>query len=1206
MDEQGHVIGIDLGTTNSAAAVVEGGEPKIIPNAEGQTTTPSIVSFMDNGQLLVGESARRQAATHPQRTVGSAKRLIGRPYQEACEEENLYPFELRESEDGRTLIHIEDRDYKPEEISSMVLKKLKDAAEQYLGEEITQAVVTVPAYFDDMQRQATLEAAQLAGLNVMRLINEPTAAAMAYGLGQEDHQLVAVYDFGGGTFDFSLLELDSNTFEVLVSIGDSRLGGDDFDALLVDHLAERFLQDTGLDLRSDPMALRRLKDAAENAKRELSTTHETVVNLPFVTYQDGQPMHLESVISREEFEELIEPLVQESLQCCNRGLRQAKVRKGEIKKVLLVGGTTRIPLVQDYVDDFFGLQPFKGLNPDEIVACGAATQGAIMNGSLEEVVLLDVTPHTLGIETKGNHKSTIVEKNSTIPLKVCKTFTTTEDNQEFVNIHALQGDSEQAAECRSVGKFTLSGIAPAAAGIPRVRVTFFINADGVVEISAQDVQSGAEHSLTINHAYLSNSEHQARHVGHSRRRRRRRASTTGTDGSKKRETAASTSASGSRVRATHASDSSGSGLGQDVGHHADTDGRRNRIQLASTFAEVNDESSDTPPRKSARDHEPPASPVETAAPAEAHAQDTQIAKSQNAETAERIKADTEKGHGNARHNRPPAPVTLPKDLPEPLREIWVREAAADDDDAFKQACRQQQQAIIDYAQAHRDNAEVGHRAGELLIHAHAPQEARDVMNQLLERSSGNGRTLRDLYDLLCTNFPNFIAARRDRAQLALTEDDYVTAIKDMEMVAQHAESEESLQDELIEMYQKALQKQPTATMQFKLVKLHLKRRNLDPAIEMLHPLTENPDYRERATRLLGLCFWQKGMRYLAWQKLKQLPLDQELKKTLYRLALDMERNDELLHAQEAFERICSFDPDYEDLSERLRKLDYRLALQRDERYGEGGAGSANAAPEQSPDLFGNRFEPIEEINRGSMGIVYKAHDRILEEVVAIKVLNDFLCSDPAAVDRFKLEARSARRLTHPNIVRIHDLFEIGRKKIISMEYIKGEDLKTLMAERTPFDEDMVMTYLFQICEGLAYAHRLNVIHRDIKPANIMITNGRHVKITDFGIAKLLTETKNKTGTMVMGTPLYMAPEQIEGGQLDNRCDIYSLGIMLYEMVTGSPPFHDGNIEYQHIHSQVPEIQANLSDRLKRVILRCLEKKAEDRFATVEEILANLV
>ncbi|MEN6626273.1 MAG: Hsp70 family protein [Candidatus Sumerlaeia bacterium] len=1186
MDASEHVIGIDLGTTNSVVAVIEGSEPKVIPNQEGHPRTPSVVAIGDDCQYTVGEIALRQAATQPHRIISSIKRLIGRLRQEINDEEEIFPYALSAHEDGRVMVRVGERDYLPEQIAALVLKKLKEAAEDELGGEVSRVVITVPAYFDDNQRQATMEAARLAGLDVLRLINEPTAAAMAYGLGHEGHETVAVYDFGGGTFDFSVLDIENNTFEVLVSTGNSRLGGDDLDTVLLDYVADRFLDAHGLDLRGESVTLRRLKDACERAKCELSTAHETLISLPFIAYRDGEALHLEETIDRDTLEDLIEPLVQETLECCTHGIRQAKIRKNEITRVILVGGSTRIPLVQDSVEDFFGIAPFKGINPDEIVAVGAATQGAVMNGALDEVVLLDVTPHTLGIEIKGNRKSTIIEKNSTIPIKVFKTFSTTEDRQQFVNIHALQGDSDKASDCRSLGRFTLSGLQEAPAGVPRIRVTFFINADGMVEISAADMQSGAERSLMINHAYLPPDERRSSQDG-ERRRRRRRSAAAGMTGSRM-EASTPTRAAGTttlRRRGPQPHDSTAE-------HAAPVD-----------FAEIQEEILQAPAA-------PPApAPPRRVEPKPRPAVKTPVTAPRGAAAMPRREAEVAEtmawppGAGSARAARR---AQFGADVPAPLEPLVNSLIDGRQDDSARALYESAGAGFLAFCRERPDEAALQILLAKYFMMVNQADDSLKVLEQIRDRRLTPAGELLAAYDELCGRFPDYLPARGDRADLAEEAGDVAKAIEDLEVVVENNESDEESVRRLIGLYQRELADQPDATVQFKLVKTYLQLRELDAAITQLQQLVTIPEHRNRANKVLGLCFWQKGMRYLGWQKFRTLPLNDEMKDILYRLADDMELHDELLHAKYALERIYEMDISFRDTAERLKKLSYRLELARDARYSSTPPPSQTPAPHDTNAELGARFEIIEEINRGSMGIVFKARDKILDEVVAIKLLNDFLCTDPEAVERFKQEARSARRLTHQNIVRIHDMFELDSKKIISMEFIEGDNLKTLLARNVTFSEDMVLTYLVQICEGLAYAHRLHVVHRDIKPANIMITDRNQVKITDFGIAKLLTEPQTKSGTMVMGTPLYMAPEQIEGGKIDHRCDIYALGIMLFEMVMGHPPFHEGNIEYQHIHSPVPEITVGVSDRLRKIVQHCIKKRPEDRFQTVEEIMTRII
>ncbi len=1235
MENSPHVIGIDLGTTNSVVAVVDSGEPNVINNQEGRSKTPSVVAFDEQGGVTVGEIALRQGATQPRRTICSVKRFIGRMHDEILDEGDLVSFELTADEAGRSAIRVDERVYLPEQISAQVLAKLKQAAEDYLGQRVGRVVLTVPAYFDDNQRQATMEAAKLAGLEVLRLLNEPTAAAMAYGLGRGGRETVAVYDFGGGTFDFSVLDIEDKTFEVLCSNGNSRLGGDDLDTALTDWLADRFQQVHGIDLREDPMTLRRLRDAAERAKCELSSAFETLVSLPFIAYVDGVPIHLEERIEREVFEELAEPYVRETIECCVRGLRQARVRKEDITRVILVGGSTRIPLVQDSVEDFFGLAPFKGINPDEIVALGAAIQGAVMNGELEEVVLLDVTPHTLGIELRGNRRSMLVEKNATIPIKVHKTFSTTEDHQTFVNIHVLQGDSDKANECRSLGRFTLSGIEDAPAGVPRIRVTFFINADGIVEISAADLASGAERSLVISHAYLNSDQRQKTQGEGRRKRRRRRAIMESSDGSGElapvRARRESTEA---RRRDPAATGSAGGGA---TGTHVN-------------FAMIHGDTEPQPvPRQPARSREADERQVVEAAVAGPSAPATEAADStighgprramipaaaaltQTVTAPPAARGTVPAGSPPAMPTPPATPVTmpvaasaatpvaadvapreellaeLPAELPAelaPMVEILL-EGRRDEN-----ACRLYRDAraqFAEFCQQRFDQISLQLLLARLHLFAGEAESSLEVLEQLRMRPEAPTERMLAAYDEFCAQAPDSLAGRGERAELAEQAGQIERAIADLELLVEPEDADPALLARLAGLYRRALGDHSDAAIQFKLVGLHLRLRDIDAAITQLQQLVTLPDHRHRANKLLGLCFWQKGMRHLAWQKLRTLPINDEMKDILYRLADDMDLHDELLHAKYALERIYEVDIQYRDVGERLKKLSYRLELQRDGRYGSTPAPRTGLGTTlESGGELGGRFEIIEEINRGSMGIVYKARDKILDEIVAIKVLNDFLCADQEAIERFKQEARSSRRLTHQNIVRIHDLFDLDGKKFISMEFIEGDNLKTLLARNVTFSDDIALTYLFQICEGLAYAHRLHVVHRDIKPANIMITARNQVKITDFGIAKLLTEHQTKTGTLIMGTPLYMAPEQIEGGRIDHRCDIYALGIMLWEMVMGHPPFNEGNIEYQHVHSPVPEITRTVSEKLRKIILHCVKKRPEERFQTAEEILTRIV
>jgi molecular chaperone DnaK len=493
----GKIIGIDLGTTNSVVAVMEGDDPKVIENAEGARTTPSVVAYKDDGERLVGAPAKRQAITNPENTVSSIKRFMGRFYDEVEDEIEEVPYEIVRGENDTARVKIGDRKYTPQEISAMVLQKLKQTAEEYLGQEVTDAVITVPAYFNDAQRKATKEAGQIAGLNVQRIINEPTAASLAYGLDDDNDQVIAVYDLGGGTFDISILELGDGVFEVNATYGDTHLGGDNFDKRLIDHIADEFEKDKGIDLREDPMALQRLKEAAEKAKIELSSAKTTTVNLPFITATDEGPQHLNMDINRATFENLIEDLVDKTVPQMEKALEDAGHTKDEVDEVILVGGSTRVPLVQETVTEFFGRKANKSVNPDEVVALGAAVQGGVLSGDVDDVLLLDVTPLNLGIETLGGVMTTLIEANTTIPTKESEIFSTAADNQTSVEVHVLQGDREMAKDNRTLGRFHLDGIPPAPRGTPQIEVTFDINADGILNVSAVDKATGKEQSIRV-------------------------------------------------------------------------------------------------------------------------------------------------------------------------------------------------------------------------------------------------------------------------------------------------------------------------------------------------------------------------------------------------------------------------------------------------------------------------------------------------------------------------------------------------------------------------------------------------------------------------------------------------------------------------------------------------------------------------------------
>lgn len=494
----GKIIGIDLGTTNSCVAVMEGNEPVVIPNSEGRRTTPSIVAFTENNERKVGDPAKRQAITNPEKTISSIKRFMGETYDRMSKEISRVPYKVVKGDNNTPRVKIDDRLYSPQEISAMVLQKMKKTAEDYLGQEVKEAVVTVPAYFSDSQRQATKEAGEISGLNVRRIINEPTAAALAYGLDKKNHDVkIAVYDLGGGTFDISILELGDGVFEVKSTNGDTHLGGDDFDQEIIDWLAEEFIKDENIDLRKDPMALQRLKEAAEKAKIELSSSTSTEINLPYIMPVDGIPKHLVRTLSRSKFEQLSDSLIQATIEPCRLALKDAGMTASEVDEVILVGGSTRIPAIVEVVEKFFGKKPSKGVNPDEVVAIGAAIQGGVLTGEVKDVLLLDVTPLSLGIETMGGVMTRLIESNTTIPTRKSEVFSTASDNQPSVEIHVQQGERPMARDNKSIGRFHLDGIPPAPRGVPQIEVTFDIDANGILNVTAKDKGTGKSQNIRI-------------------------------------------------------------------------------------------------------------------------------------------------------------------------------------------------------------------------------------------------------------------------------------------------------------------------------------------------------------------------------------------------------------------------------------------------------------------------------------------------------------------------------------------------------------------------------------------------------------------------------------------------------------------------------------------------------------------------------------
>lgn len=1131
------IVGIDLGTTNSVIAVLEGDQPRVVLNSEGSTRTPSIVSFGENGEVVVGEIARRQSAVNPSRTVTSVKRLMGRSLRDVVLSEERLPFEVTEH-DSQLVVRVGNAGYTPAQISAFILKKLKQSAEDFLGESVSKAIITVPAYFDDLQRHATREAGALAGLDVLRLVNEPTSAAMAYGLGRTGTERVAVYDFGGGTFDLTILDISDNTFEVLTSTGDTHLGGDDIDELLVDRLITHFCTTNNIQFEPDPMALRRLKDAAEKAKCELSVAKQTLVHLPFLVQLEGKPLHLEMTVSRRDLEDLISPLVKRTIKFCQDGLDDCELRADNIDKVILVGGSTRIPLVQEMVEDFFGIVPFKGVNPDEIVALGAATQGGVLAGKLKEVLLLDITPHSLGVEVANNAVSTIIEKNSTIPLKSARLFTTTEDEQEMVLVHVLQGESEKANENRSLGKFTLTGLQPGKAGTPRVQVTFSINADGMVEVSAEDMTTRKQATAALAINPDETGPLSARDRSKSKQRRKK--------------TSRSMGQSGSEVI-----------IGQNP---AGTSGQQRTIHLRKEGEQLKG-LSDTQNRA--------LKPLELP-PSNATA-------SSDSQSDERVEYHDDE--------------TIPgADLSDSARSAL--ESASDEatGPSYRELYQRHYAEIYIYARQHPGDFHVLDNALRIFLILDKQEEARALLVACAESGKSDKVKLLHLFDIYLHEYPTDEAAIGAQAEILSNLGRMDEAISQLEEFCLDDAGSDTQIERLINLYRKKLSDGEDNEIQFKMVKILIRANKVDEAITLLQRLIQSENYRDRSLKILGLCFWQKGLHYLAWQRFQQLPLTDEIKDILYRLSGDMEDTDQLLNAKIVLQHLADGDPDYRDIKSRVTRVENMIKLATKSR-------EDSATPSIVASLKDSRFAILEEINRGSMGIVYRAKDKVLEEIVALKILNDYMTGDPNAVERFKREARAAKRLSHHNIVRIHDMFEYSNKKILSMEYIEGMDVKKLLQDRGALPAPEVVAICRAVCDALAYAHKTGIVHRDIKPANIMITSKNEVKVTDFGIAKFLLATHESTqsGSQIIGTPLYMSPEQIQGDKVDARSDIYSLGATLYEMVSGKPPFSEGNIEYHHLHSPPPPLPDNVPRPLAAAIMRCLAKAPADRYQTTEDL-----
>lgn len=1160
MAEFGRIIGIDLGTTNSVVAVVENDQPVVLVNSEGSTRTPSVVSFPEAGAPpIVGELAKRQALLCPERTVMSIKRLMGRTYRDVVELGFDLPYQLAEQE-GRLLVRIGNQGYTPSQISALILQKLKKTAEDYFGEPVDKAVITVPAYFDDLQRQATQEAAELAGLQVVRLINEPTAAAIAYGLGRGGEERVAVYDFGGGTFDLTILDIAGNTFEVLTSVGDTHLGGDDIDALLVERLVGQLRELLGETYEPDALVLQRLREAAEKAKCELSIARQATVTLPFIAIRQSEPVHLEATIRRSELEQAIRPLVDRTLDCCRRALEACRLQVTDIDRVVLVGGSTRIPLVQQAVEDFFGIPPYKGINPDEIVAMGAAMQGAIMQGQLKEVVLLDVTPHSLGVEVEGGKVSRVIERNSTIPIKAAKLFTTTEDNQEVVVVHVVQGEGERVSECRSLGKFVLTGIQQAKAGIPRIQVTFHVNADGMVEVSAQDMATREEKGITV---AVAPGEQELPDRAKRRGRGARR-------------------------------EPSGEGDEVVVGPApTQTTEMRRKIHVAHEAPPGFVPLGATKERALSPRQLAPMPLPQGEAPAGAS---DRAGSATFSEREEKTQADV---------LRLPDPVTLPCS---PQTRALLGQLRTEAPWRPVQSSAQLARGVEELEVVATSAANKPGVWPWLVYGLGVTGRVDEARRRLLEWASGSSPdrdeawAMAELFDQQFGSHPLHAAAR---ARIACRQGRWNEAFAELRPWMEDPKPAPEVAAVFVEAARHKLETTRDEALELALAKALVATERYDEAIPILeHLASASGGVRDDATKFLGMCYAKKGMLHLAWQKLQSLPRGEDTKDVLYELASEAERAHQPNLAREIFTSLASATHPFRDAPQRAAAFEELLQVERPDAGPRAGSHELAMVAAAFAD---SRFVILDEINRGSMGVIYRARDKVLDEIVALKVLNDYLAVDPVALERFKREARAAKRLAHPNIVRIHDMYEIGPKRLLSMEYIAGQDLKTLLRQRGPLPCHEVVRLAKAVCEALAYAHKLQIVHRDIKPANIMIAEDGRVKVTDFGIAKFVGPAPDVTrsGSQVIGTPLYMSPEQIKGDEVDARSDLYSLGVTLYELLAGTPPFVEGNIEYHHLHTPAPPLPVAVPLELAEAIHRCMAKDPSKRFQSAEELLELL-
>jgi tetratricopeptide (TPR) repeat protein len=929
------------------------------------------------------------------------------------------------------------------------------------------------------------------------------------------------------------------------------------------------------------------------------------------------------------------PVIEKTLECCEKALEDACLSAEKIDKVILVGGSTRIPLVQDMISEFFDQDPCKSVNPDEIVAMGAAVQGGVLTGAIQEIVLLDVTPFSLGVETKGDKMSPIIIKDTTIPTKATKTFTTTEDRQTIVNVHILQGEGEKASECMSLGKFSLTDIPPAKAGAPRISVTFSINADGLFEITAEELGSRIKKDLSIVHTFKMDEKSDSSTSSSKRLRRRKRRI--------KREVI-------SQVQ--HSEDAL-----KPVARKIDETDVKQKTPPTEGFARSRKTTGVSKVDKSVVDnyamfsapYEELLSSLKTEEGKEEDstfkieqltpALDKVTGAEENIKTAEteidsfqkppieeipkEYQKDEEIDLPDSRIAKETTKVVDQKSFEERKKEILLfdkisTKISTDEYDVLERANsflsqnRSDKAAIIWYDKAievlikfsehYPDKIDNYKKLVDLYLAKKQPEEVKFQLDKIFQRNPDQLEFLIQKYDQLLQEFPNYLAARLDKINCLKLMKRYNDAINDLELIVSKHQDNDEFEDKLIDLYKEKISTGTDPSTEFKLIKIYVRRQKFDDAIKLLEKLTAVPQYSLRANKILGLCYWQKNMLNLAWQKFSELPINDEIKELIFRLAEAMENEGQLQNAREAFEKITRDDPEYKNVATKIKKIDYRLKLSIEEIERMKSKSDTRESRKEKKER--KRFVIIEEINRGSMGIVYKAKDNALDEIVAIKVLNEALNSDPVAIDRFKREARAARRLSHPNIVRIHDLGENKGKKFISMEYIEGKDLKKILRTEGRIPEERFLHYVKQVCEALHYAHSLGIIHRDIKPANIIITENHRIKIADYGIAKIAQSADSTKLGVVMGTPLYMPPEQIEGKLTDGRSDIYSLGIVMYEMLNGTPPFTEGNIDYHHMHSKPPKM-VDVNPRLEKIVMKCIEKNPDNRYQSAKELLEEL-